>query len=147
MSMAKVPQLSAVVGKMRAAAAAIPAAERSGITAAGQAMQAAVVASARGRGWKPGGSWVKVTNRAGSDPSALVELRGSRAYWAERGTKAHKVTPKRKKAILTPAGPRASASVRGARARPFWRAGVGAGQTVAVAAHQKVVGAALRRAL
>ncbi len=134
------------VATTRRIGAAIPAAERAGVRAAGSAARVAILASARAHGAHPAEGWVSVSNRAGTRPAAVVTLRGSKAYWAERGTKAHNLAPKRKRAILTPYGPRASAHHPGARARHFWHAGVAAASEPAAAAHATAMKAALRQA-
>lgn len=130
---------------MQRRAAAIPGAEQAAVRAAGAAAKSAVIAAARGRGVKPQASWVSVTYAGSAGHStALVELRGSRAYWAERGTKAHSLKPRNKKAIVTPFGPRASARVRGVKARPFWKTGTVQARPAIAKAHSDVLIAALR---
>lgn len=130
--------------KMSKAAGSIPAAERDGVAAAARAARASIMNAATEAGAKPKGSWVgyRVVGT-----SAVVDLRGARAYWAERGTKAHDIKPKRKKAITTPQGPRASAHVRGVTAKHFWAPGAAAARTTAPKAHGEAVVAALRKSL
>jgi hypothetical protein len=128
-------------------ATALPVAERAGVNAAAAAAKRTIIAMARTRGVHARDGWVNVQERGGTRlPQAVVELRGSRAYWAEKGTKAHDIRPKRRKAIMTPAGPRASAHVRGAKARPFWREGVRASEKPAAAANANAIQAAMRSA-
>lgn len=129
--------------RMSKAAAAVPVATAAGTAAAGEAMKAAIVATAAARGTHPQDGWVQVKAR-GAD-RVVVGLYGNRAYWAERGTRAHDITPKRGTAILTPAGPRARARVSGVRARPFFLEGAAAGRPAAVAAAEKATTAGLRR--
>lgn len=130
--------------KMQRAGSSIPGAERAGLFAASQAARASILATATSAGAKPKGSWVgyKIIGTR-----SVVDLRSARAYWAERGTKAHDIKPKRAKAILTPQGPRASAHVRGVPAKHFWAPGTAAARPVAAKAHQDAVVAALRTAL
>lgn len=134
------------VRKLSAVSAAIPAAERAGVQAAAMVAKASILTSARSRRAKPRSRWVSVDQRGTTqNPAALLQLRGARAYWAERGTKAHDITPRRKKAILTPAGPRASAHVRGVKAKHFWAPGVQSAAKPAAAAHDDALRAALRQ--
>lgn len=134
------------VRKTRAFAASFPAAERTGIQAAAAAAKKSILATAGARGVHAQDRWVSVEQRGGTQrPSALLQLRGARAYWAQKGTKAHTIEPKRKKAIMTPQGPRASARVRGAKAKPFWRQGVQAAEGPAAQANAQAVQAAIRK--
>lgn len=136
--------VAAFAAKMQSTAAVIPAAEKAGVLAAAIATPSSILAAASSAGAKPKSSWVGY-RLVGSN--AIVDLRGARAYWAERGTKAHDIKPKRGKAILTPQGPRASAHVRGVRPKHFWAPGTAAARPVAAKAHQQAVVAALRTAL
>lgn len=136
---------SQFAARMNKAAAAIPAANQAGVKAAGDAIKKSILATARSRGWKADDRWVQTSSRGGrNNPQTLVELRGARAYWAQRGTKTHDVHPKNRRAILTPQGPRANARVRGMRGRPFFYEGASAGRPAAVAASEKAVAGALR---
>lgn len=144
--MAVKSNVDSFVKKTRAMAGSIPAAERAGVQAAAAAAQRSILSAARGRGVNARERWVSIEQRGGTQrPQALLQLRGAKAYWAERGTKAHSITPKRKKAILTPQGPRASAYVRGAKARPFWKQGVAAAEGPASRAGAEAVATAIRR--
>lgn len=136
--------VAAFAAKMQSTATAIPAAEKAGVLAAAIAARSSILAAASSAGAKPKPSWVGY-KILGSN--AIVDLRGARAYWAERGTKAHDIKPKRGKAILTPQGPRAHAHVRGVHPKHFWAPGAAAARPVAARAHQQAVVAALRTAL
>lgn len=144
--MAVKSNVDSFVKRTRAVAASMPAAERAGVQAAAAAAQKSILAAARTRGVHARERWVSIEQRGGTQrPQALLQLRGAKAYWAERGTRAHDITPKRKKAILTPQGPRASAHVTGAKARPFWNQGVAAAEAPASRASAEAVAAAIRQ--
>ncbi len=144
--MAVKSNIDGFVRRTQKAAAAIPLAERAGVQAAAATAKRTILATARARGAKATDYWISVDQRGGNQgPQALVQLRGGPAYWAERGTKAHDVKPKRKKAIMTPRGPRASAHVRGRKAKPFWQQGVNAASSPAGKAHAEAVSSALRK--
>lgn len=143
--MAVKSNIDAFVRRTQKVAASIPAAERAGVDAAAKVAKTSILAAARAAGGKPSDYWVRVDTKGGtSRPQAVVQLRGGPAYWKERGTKAHKIAPKNKRAIMTPRGPRASAKVKGRKARPFWHQGVEASHAPAGKAHAEAVGAALR---
>lgn len=134
--------------RMHRAGAAVQAANRDGVTAAGATMKGAILAAAANAGAKPDPGWVQTTPRGSSDhPQTVVALYGHRAYWAERGTRDHTVLPRRGQAVMTPRGPRASAHVRGMRARPFWAPGTATGARAVAATAQNAVWSALRREL
>lgn len=142
--MAVKTNIDTFAAKMTRAAGAVPVAEKAALFAAATAARAAILAAAEAAGAKPKGSWVgyKVVGS-----NAIVDLRGARAYWAQRGTKAHDILPKRKQAILTPLGPRARAHVAGVKAKNFWAPGTASARSAAAAAHQQAVVKALREAL
>jgi hypothetical protein len=143
--MAVTTNVAGFVRRTQKMAASIPVAERAGIEAAAKVAKTSILAAARARGGRPTDNWVKIVPHAGTTPQALVELRGGPAYWKERGTKAHRIAPKTKRAVMTPAGPRASAKVRGRTARPFWHLGVEASRVPATKAHAEAVGAVIRQ--
>lgn len=144
--MAVTSNIDGFVRRTQKVAASIPAAERAGVNAAAQVAKVSILAAARAVGGKPTDYWVRVDSRGGGPrPQALVQLRGGPAYWKERGTKAHKIEPKNRRAIKTPRGPRASAKVKGRTARPFWHQGVAASHAPAGKAHADAVGSVLRK--
>lgn len=144
--MAVTSNIDGFVRRTQKVAASIPAAERAGVDAAAKVAKASILAAARAAGGKRTDYWVRVDTRGGSArPQAVVQLRGGPAYWKERGTKAHKIEPKSRRAISTPQGPRASARVKGRQARPFWHQGVEASHAPAGKAHAEAVGTVLRR--
>lgn len=125
--MAVTSNVNKFVARTQAFGANMAAAEKAGLHAAAGATKKAVLTSARAHGWKPTGGWVGIKVL----PSARqVELRGARAYWAERGTKPHSIEPKTKQAVLTPMGPRKNIQHPGAKARPFWAQGVAAATVI-----------------
>lgn len=132
-------------GNLRRMAQALPDAQRQGVMSAAEAVRRGVLTTARARGARAKESWVTITEQsAAGQPAALLQLRGSRAYWAQRGTKPHAIVPKSKQALRTPEGPRASAVVRGVKPKRFWEPGVQSAQAAAQQAMMRAVRDALR---
>lgn len=63
--------------------------------------------------------------RGTTNPSAVVRMRGP-AHLIESDTRAHVIKPKRKKAVMTPYGPRARVRHPGTKGKRPWKKGVAA---------------------
>lgn len=116
--------------KLRKAGGAIDGAAKDGVFKASMLVKTSVLAELHGvtrlRGVGKRGAKISVGFRVGgvTNPSSLVRMRGP-AHLIEGDTKAHKIEPKgKKRAILTPAGPRASANHPGTRGKHPWEKGV-----------------------